>query len=738
MGGYRERRHGVPLTGGAGARHSTGSLESSAFALLARRAGGRTLARVTCLLCLMSLRPLPFPLLPRRSLRQAGAALAALCCLVVLPAAMAQPSGDATGDTTPVRSSDNSQEPQGAVRLRDNNGTTQRNGNNGNDQDNGTDYRQPPYVPGEFELFVNRLVQSVSPTALQQQAQQQAQQQSQPQTQQPSQQQGQNTVDRNQRDGRPRDAEGRPLKVLRFGAELLTNVRGNPQDYAPQVPSDYLISPGDELVVAMWGSVDANLRLTVDRAGRITIPRVGAVLVSGVRYADVANVIRQQVAQVFRNFQISVSLGQLRNIRIYVTGFTPQPGSYTVSSLSTIVNAVMRTGGPSAAGSFRNIRLVRGGREVTTFDLYDLLLRGDTSADRVLQADDVIQIGAVGPQVAVIGSVNKPAIFELRNGETVSDVLRMAAGFTAVADRTRLTVERLVDRDNVRINQLSLPRDEGTHPSSGDVMRAFSLVDSVLPVERQNKLVQVEGEVVRPGGYVLPAGSTVNDALKAAGGLTPGAYLFGTEFSRESVRVRQQENYDRALRDLETQFTLAVSTQRTSSADEAQAQNARGVGTGRLIERLRAARPTGRIVLQMEPQAQSLPDLALEDGDRLYVPARPQTVGVFGSVYNGGSYLYAQGRPIGDYLHLAGGPTRGADSGSTFIVRANGTVISSRQSGGWFGLGGSFASVAAEPGDTIFVPEEIDKTTWVQNAKDWTQILYQFGLGVAAYKSLGN
>lgn len=641
--------------------------------------------------------------------------LAAAC----VPAAMAQTSSDAAGSYGSARGiTTRTADENGVVRLRDTpaaDGARRGAPVAGAPDDNATS--PPPYVPGEFELFVNRLAHTGA---------------SAPRQAGSASREGR----RGERDLRPRDSEGNALTILRFGAELVTASRGMPQDYAPQVPPDYLVSPGDELVLALWGSVDANLRLVVDRAGRVTIPRVGAVLVSGVRYADLHSVIQQQVAQVFKNFQLSVSLGQLRSIRIYVTGFAAQPGSYTVSSLSTIVNALMRTGGPSAAGSFRDIGLYRAGKLVTTFDLYDLLLRGDKSRDRVLQAEDVIQIGAVGPQVALIGSVNKPGIFELKNDETVGDVIRMAAGFSAVADTSRLAVERLVDRDNVRMTQMSLPANAGDRPGNGDVLRAFSLVETVLPMQRQNKRIKVEGEVAHPGEFILPPSSTLNDALRVAGGITPHAFLFGTEFNRESVRVTQQENYERALRDLETQFTQSATTQRVTNADEAAAQNSRSQATSRLIDRLRSVKPTGRIVLQMPVDARSLPDLALEDGDRLYIPPRPTTIGVFGSVVNSGSYIYAAGQSTGDYLRLAGGATRGADVGGTFVLRANGTALSARQKSGWFGMGGGLENLPAEPGDTVFVPEEIDKTTFLQNAKDWTQILYQFGIGIAAIHTL--
>ncbi|MCG3189265.1 MAG: hypothetical protein LKCHEGNO_01556 [Burkholderiaceae bacterium] len=511
-----------------------------------------------------------------------------------------------------------------------------------------------------------------------------------------------------------------------------------PQDFNPQVPPDYVVAPGDEILLTLWGSVDANLRLVVDRSGRIAVPRVGAIAVSGVKVSDLDEVIRRRVSLVFKNFELSTAIGQLRGIRVYVAGYVVRPGSMTVSSLSTVVSALIRSGGPSAAGSFRNVQLRRGKEVVTSVDLYDLLLKGDRSADRVLQAEDVIYIGPVGPQVALIGSVNMPAIFEMKTGETIADLLQMAGGFSTVADTSRLAIERLDDRNTVRITQIELPQGQTTPLRTGDVLRAFNSTAVALPVQRQNKRVRVEGEVARPGEFVLPPQSTIADALRAAGGVTPAAYVFGTEFSRESVRITQQENYERALRDLETDLAKATSTQRTATADEAAAQTARAASTTRLIERLRAIKPSGRVVLQLRPDSTALPELALEDGDRLYIPPQPTTVGVFGSVFNAGSYLYSGSRSIDDYLNLAGGPTKGADQGSVFVVRANGSVVASPQGKGWFAGKQDLAGVPAVPGDTVFVPEELDKTTFVQNAKDWTQILYQFGLGIAGLTAIRN
>lgn len=633
-----------------------------------------------------------------QSTRAPATAQLALVALLVSQAFLAPPSsfaaeaeqtstGASNADNGPVRLRSNSQQAaQGGQQPGETVAEDQRQGRS----DNTVEPRER-YLPSEFERYVQRSVNDETP-------------------------------------------------IRRFGSELMTlaSRKGMAQESSAQIPQDYVISVGDEVMVTLWGSVEADLRLSVDRSGRITLPRVGPVMVAGLRYSELERAIDQRVGQVFRNYKLSASLGKLRSIRIYVTGFTQRPGAYTVSSLSTLVNALMQAGGPSSAGSFRQIELRRNGKTISNFDFYDLLIKGDKTSDRAILAEDVIHIGAVGPQVALVGSVNKPAIFELKPQDTLEDVLAMAGGFTAVADRSRFTVEHLDARNDARITELSLPQQAKQKPRDGDLLRAFSAVEAALPQHKQSKRIKIEGEVQRPGEFILPANSSLADAIRAAGGLTPNAYIFGTEFSRESTRLSQQENYERALRDMETEFARSNSSQRTANAEEASVQAAKTQGTNQLIQRLRAIKPTGRIVLQLSPAAKTLPELAVEDGDRLVIPAHPNTVGVFGSVFNGGSYLYGDGSTVNDFLKLAGGPTRGADTASIFVLRANGSVVSARQKSGWLLSGGGLDGMTALPGDTVFVPEEMNKTTFMQEAKDWTQILYQFGLGAAALKTIRN
>lgn len=577
-----------------------------------------------------------------------------------------------------------------------------RNGDSASTDSLSLDLLMPVYRPSEFELFVRQLAGLTRPKA------------------------------------DPLAEEDQPIR--RFGVELLTpkpTPEEEPVEHAILVPDDYIVGAGDELVLNLWGAVEGNLRLTVDRSGRIAIPRVGAVSVAGVRFADLKTTISKRVGTQFRNFELSVGLGHVRGLRVYVTGFVQRPGSQTVAGLSTVLHGLMAAGGPTAVGSLRNIQLRRNGALVSTLDLYDLLLRGDRSADRVLRSDDVIHVGPVGAQVGVIGSVNKPAVFELKAGETVADALAMAGGLSTVANRKAAVIHRLDDQPGQALRDVNLS-DAAKQPlSNGDVLRVMSMADMARPVLRQSKRVRIDGEVQKPGDYVLPANSTLLDALKAAGGFTPEAYVFGAEFTRESVRLTQMENYSRTLRDLEAEYTrIAINQKEKGIPPTTDSVVARSLTQLKLIERLRNVQPTGRVVLQMNVDDPSLPALALEDGDRLYVPARPSSINVFGSVFNSGSYVFAQGRKLEQYVGLAGGVTKGGDSGSMFVLRANGSVVSNRSGrSGWLLGGGTVQGLQALPGDTVFVPEDLYRADFLAEAKDWAQILYQFGLGAAALNS---
>jgi polysaccharide export outer membrane protein len=685
-------------------------------------------------------------------------------------------------------------------------------------------------------------------------------------------------------------------KLPIYGISLFDHV---PTTFAPidriPVTADYVIGPGDELLIRAWGGIDLDAKLMVDRTGDIYLPKVGSISLAGIKYEQVEDRLKSAVGRVFRNFDLSVNLGHLRSIQVFVVGQARRPGTYTVSSLSTLVNALFASGGPAPNGSMRHIQLKRNNNVVTEFDLYDLLLNGDKSKDARLLPGDVIYIPPVGPQVAVAGSVNVPAIYELRgranaqaldarhNETSLGEVLALAGGLASTADGQKVSVERIENHTTRKVEEFALDKDglarelsdgdlvrvfalsprfdnavtlrgnvarpgryewhpgmrirdlipdqsalitreywreenslttvtelreyghersapliEGAPNSArsstvstdssaleprteikqrapeinwdyaviqrlnpedltarlisfdlgkavlikdeennlalqpGDMITIFSQADLAVPLAKQTKFVRLEGEL-RAGVYEVNTGETLRQLVARAGGLTSKAYLYGAEFTRESVREEQQKGLDQMIQNLEQDITRNALTPTAGNPDDANEKRSELDAQRQLVDKLRRAKATGRIVLEMRPDSagvDNLPDIALEDGDRLLVPYRPSSVAVLGAVYNKNSFLYRTDNRVGKYLQAAGGATRDADKGRIFVIRADGSVVSKQSvSGLWTG---NFEGLRLAPGDSIIVPERLNRGATLRGIRDWTQIFSNFALGAAA------
>ena len=281
----------------------------------------------------------------------------------------------------------------------------------------------------------------------------------------------------------------------------------------------------------------------------------------------------------------------------------------------------------------------------------------------------------------------------------------------------------------------------------GDVVTIYSQKDIRVPVARQTRLVYLEGEVGAPGVYQLEAGETLRQLVARAGGFTPQAYVYGLEFSREEARARQRENLAAAISRLEALSATQAARDAANRRDDPGGASSAAVSqaaTQAQLARLNRLQPNGRIALELDPQDRtvaSLPDVPLENGDRVIVPPRPGFVTVAGAVVNSNAFLWKPERNVGDYLRIAG-LDESAELDNTFILRADGTVTSAQDKRGVFGFGGGLQSARLYPGDAVIVPNQLDYETWgralVRNLKDWSQIFSQFGLGIAAIHSLNN
>jgi protein involved in polysaccharide export with SLBB domain len=316
-----------------------------------------------------------------------------------------------------------------------------------------------------------------------------------------------------------------------FGYDLF---EGAPSTFAPvsdiQVPVDYIVGPGDTLDIQLYGSNEQkSYELTVERDGRINFPRLGPIMVSGMTFDHAREVIEQRVDKQLIGSRVSVTIGDLRSIRVFVLGEAEKPGSYTVSGLSTMTNALFVSGGVKKIGSLRNIELKRNGRLVTTLDLYDLLLRGDTSADQQLLPGDVIFIPPIGKTVSVFGSVRRPAIYELKSEHTVEQAIAMAGGLSPDADATQGQLERLLPSRQYEMQNVNLTSAAGrdTLVDNGDKLR----VPEIRPTLENS--VKLSGYVYRPGQFEYHPGLRLTDVLHSFDELKPEADVHYVMIRRE-------------------------------------------------------------------------------------------------------------------------------------------------------------------------------------------------------------
>jgi protein involved in polysaccharide export with SLBB domain len=313
---------------------------------------------------------------------------------------------------------------------------------------------------------------------------------------------------------------GRKLPL--FGYNLFSGSQFSSLKNIP-VPTDYIIGPGDEVVVQIYGLLDADARLMVDRNGQISVPKVGTFRLAGTKASQLESVLRSQISKTYANYQLSATLGQLRSIQIFVVGQARQPGVFTVSSLSTFVSALFETGGPSVNGSLRNIQLKRDGRVISIIDLYQFIRHGDKSADAQLQPGDVIVIPTAGPRVAVLGAVDVPAIYELKTAqEPMADVLNYGGGVLSLTTPHKVLVER-IDTSKGRAPRTVEDRKldaQGLRSTlrDGDVVTLFKISPEF------SNAVTLRGNVASPLRYAFRPGMRVSDLIPEREALIQGDY----------------------------------------------------------------------------------------------------------------------------------------------------------------------------------------------------------------------
>lgn len=424
--------------------------------------------------------------------------------------------------------------------------------------------------------------------------------------------------------------ESKPLEVSttglqQFGYDLFAS---DPTTFAPvtdvPVPPEYVLGPGDEIKVQLFGSDNRELALTVDRQGSVSFPQIGPISVAGLSFAQAKALLAEQIKQKMIGVSASITMGQLRSIRVFALGDVFRPGSYTVSGLSTLSGALFASGGVKKIGSLRNIELKRKGRVVTTIDLYDFLLRGDTSKDVRLLPGDVVFVPPIGKTVSIAGEVVRPGIYEMRNETTVADILKLAGGLMPKAYLEKAMIERIDTKGEQKDINLSLLGNGANVPvRSGDVIKVFS------GTEFENNQILLIGNLKRSGKYAWEKGMRVSSLITSMDDLLPETFLEYGVIEREAEDTREP---------MVIRFKL-----------------------GELLA----------------PQAKNgVLDLPLQARDRVYVFKRANfrqqpKLSIAGVVQAPGQYEYKRNMRLADLVLAAGGVLRETDLGFVEVYRTD-------------------------------------------------------------------
>ena len=468
--------------------------------------------------------------------------------------------------------------------------------------------------------------------------------------------------------------------------------------------------------------------------------------------------------------------------RVALLGIVNTPAIYELRGNESIKQILAMSGGLPTLAAPQKAQLERldASRDIARY-VEDFALDAKGLA-LVLKAGDVLKVFQISPQIANVvtlrGSVASPMRYPYQPGMKISDLIpdvnvliqgdyytrrnnmvQRETGKQISVDRVINSVKNLLeeinwdyavierlDANEVRSSLIPFnlakaikEKDPANNLSllPGDVVTIFSVTDLPVAAEKRSQYASISGEVVAPGVYQILPGETLPQIIKRVGGLTQGAFSFGMVFTRESTRLQQQENLNKSVRRLESDLnSQAISAgQNSSDPDKAAAMQAQLAGQKLLLARMKDLKASGRIALELDPMNPVLPPVHLEDGDQINVPAQPSFVGVFGEVFAESSFIHKPSNTVGDYLTKAG-LTRDADTDNLLVIRADGTVEGNSNS--FWGTG--LTSKKLNPGDSVFVPGVLDRrsaySVFIQGFKDWTSILYQFGLSAAAIKTL--
>lgn len=487
----------------------------------------------------------------------------------------------------------------------------------------------------------------------------------------------------------------------------------------PNPDSSYTLDSGDVLKVQFIGQMNKVESLLINRDGTINIPDVGRFNVAGLNLIQASELLKSNVENAFVGTNLFVTIDEIRDVNILVSGNAKKPGVYTMTGNSNVLHALTMAGGINEFGSFREINLLRDGKVIETLDVYDILIDGNYSLTKRLRSGDVVFVEAKKTVVSIDGAIKRPALYEMNDNENLDSAIRYANGIKQTADMENIFLERMLDGSLKSIPIKNISQFENIEPVEGDL---------IYVREYSYRTATISGAVYKPGKYIMAAGENIDDLVNKAGGFTDNAYPFGAVYENNDAKIinkkAQELLYDEFLDNI-----IALSQLNIGQTFDL-------TPIIKLTEDIKNTTPSGRIVIDLLNE-DSASSLNIRAGDTLVIPEKTNSVFVYGEVSLEGAVSFEANQGVDYFVEKSGGYKRFADNESIYILHPNGETQRYSKQRNLFANQPN--DLKMYPGSVIFVPRKIDNSATRRLATQaYVSILGNLGVALASLSAIDN
>jgi protein involved in polysaccharide export with SLBB domain len=506
----------------------------------------------------------------------------------------------------------------------------------------------------------------------------------------------------------------------RFGAQIFDMMQTSFMPInEPNFDSSYILDFGDNLEIQLIGQKNSIENLSIKRDGSVNIAEIGKISIAGLSLDAASSLIKDKISNAYIGIEAFVTLVNIRDIQVLITGNAYNPGIYTLNGNSNLLHALSMAGGIDEKGSYRQIELIRDNTVINTIDLYDIFIHGKSGFGQRLRSGDSILIKPSNYLITISGAVKRPGVYELMPEQNFFDLFTYADGFNSSANKGTLRIERL-DKEEVEYIKVDDVQDlSSIKPFEGDTLNVRSY---------ERKVVTIKGAVNTPGKYIISKGETLSSLIEKAEGYRDDAYPFGSMLINKEALLINEDAADKLYR--------AFVQKLITKGDSLFASESLPF----ILEELKVSTISGRVMAEFDLDViKSNPNLdtKLDDEDEIIIPTVTQQIYIFGEVNNSGATRYKPGSDINEYLMNSGGTLESADMSNIFVVHPNGEVNRIQNRGLSF-LKKRSNDILVYPGSVIYVPRKLASRDVSLVASIWAPIVSATATSITALSVLSN